>query len=242
VSFNPYKKETIIDVQDYIKFVDSVYSILDIKNKKPIFVPVSLRMPLSDLDLLIKHYLTKRYYCYWFDFEGKAISEISIARLRHVFRHIKEAGYFNVIISHFTNVKREIISNPESNDSPASDILCSIAGANILGTNREPRRAAPEAAMPLAAATEHKTRRFDEKSYFYTKTRDRNYSGKVRYTTYNAVKLDRELENQSEFFLNNNNLDKLLENKKMLNSFRDGLILRELNSKALNPVSISDWF
>lgn len=242
VSSKPYKNEIIIDAQNYIKFVDSAYSILNTKNNKPIFVPVSLRMPLSDLDLLIGHYLKKEYYYYWFDFEGKAVNESSLSRLRHVFRHIREAGYFKSTVSHFTNVKREIISNPESNESPASDILCSIAGANIIGTNREPRRAPPEAAILPAAALEHKARRFDEKSYFYLKTKDPNYSDKIKYTCHNAAKLDKELENQSEFFLTNNNLDKLLENKKMLNSYRDGLILRELNSKSSDSVPISDWF
>jgi len=95
--------------------------------------------------------------------------------------------------------------------------------------------------MLPAAALEHKARRFDEKSYFYIKTKDSNYSDRVKYTSHNAAKLDKELENQSEFFLTNNNLDKLLENKKMLNSYRDGLILRELNSKSSDLVSLSDW-
>jgi hypothetical protein len=39
-----------------------------------------------------------------------------------------------------TNLKREIISNIKFDQSPASDVLSSLVGANFVGINREPQR------------------------------------------------------------------------------------------------------
>lgn len=242
ISSNPYKKENIIDVSNYIKFVDSAYSILRMKNNKPIFVPISLRMSLHDLDLLVEHYLKKEYYYHWFDFEGKPINENSLSRLRHVFRKITEAGYYDKTLSYFTNVKREIISNPKSNESPASDILCSIAGANLIGVNREPRRIIGRAEN-LSGIQEHKARLFNEKTYFYVKTKRADMlSSKYRNISYNAIMLAKELQNQNDFFLTHSSLTKLMQQKEMLKTYKNGSILRQLNSKSFDEVSITDWF
>jgi len=39
----------IIDLKNYMKFVDSSFDILNTKNNKPIFVPVSMRMGKENL-------------------------------------------------------------------------------------------------------------------------------------------------------------------------------------------------
>lgn len=130
----------IIDFDNYVKFVDSAFKILNDKNNKPVFVPVSMRMGIRKLTELIEHYLREQHYYYWFDFEGQPIYERSLGRLRHVFDVIKKSGNFDKVVSYFTNIRRENLSNANEPTSVASDALCAIAGANLIGVNREPQR------------------------------------------------------------------------------------------------------
>ena len=53
------KTYEIIDLPNYIKFVDQAFKILNDKNSKPIFVPVPIKMNLKKLRALIEHYLKK---------------------------------------------------------------------------------------------------------------------------------------------------------------------------------------
>ena len=235
----PYRKDIIIDVDEYIKFVDSTVHILSTKNNKPIFVPLSLRMSQHDIRKLVSHYIKKEYYYYWFDFEGKPINEATLGRINYVLRNVKGSGYFKKIICYFTNMRREIISNPKSASSPASDVLSSIAGANIIGVNREPRRNIQEGAhMP---PPEHKARILDLDSYYYVKTADKGMFSKVQYVPFNALRLEKEFVNQSNYFLKNGKLDKFLNKKDMLQDYKDGSILRELVSKGETPL-LDSWF
>jgi len=73
----------IISLEEYIRFVDSVFETLDNKNNKPIFVPISLKMSQKKLSEIVEHYLKKEYYYYWFDFESQPISENNLGRLSH---------------------------------------------------------------------------------------------------------------------------------------------------------------
>jgi len=235
------EKEIIIDVDKYIEFVDSVFSILKTKNNKPIFVPISLRMSFQDLDKLIDHYLKKEYYYYWFDFEGKAINEFSIGSIRYIFNKIYNKGYFNKIISYFTNIKREITSNIAitENKSAASDVLSSIAGANIIGVNREPQKNLRNK-LPNDVLRKHKTRVFDGDSYYYVRDQAISMS-KEHNISHNTVELDKEFKRQSDFLLSKLNIGSYLTKKDMLTKFRNGSILKELNSKLESDES-EPWF
>jgi len=234
----PYKKETIIDLENYLKFVDSTYELFNAKNSKPIFVPVSLRMSATDIKLLANHYLKKEYYYYWFDFEGKAINETSLARIRNFINVIRDEGYYDKIITYFTNIKREIISNVKDPKSPASDVLASVAGANIIGVDREPQRKV-EGPLP---PPDHKARLLNRKSYYYEKTRDRRFRKKELNVSYNAVLLDKEFEAQTNHFLDHQEIEKFLERKEMLSKYREGTILRSLISKKPILQKTLKWF
>ena len=139
-------------LDDYIGFVDSAFDILDTRNGKPIFVPVSLKLSYADLSKLMDHYIAKDRLCLWFDFEGKAVSETTMGRIAHAHRRIRASGNTDRSVAYFTNIKREIISNPATGQSPASDVLASVAGASIIGSNREPRRPPPPAGSEQAAS------------------------------------------------------------------------------------------
>lgn len=236
----PYRKEIIIDVKGYIKFVDEAYEILNDKNNKPIFVPISLRMSQHDINTLINHYLKKEYYYYWFDFEGNSINEnILGGRTNYLFRIVKSSGYYKKIICYFTNMRREIISNSKDPLSPASDVLSSIAGANIVGVNREPRRNVKD--VKDLPPPEHKARLLDSHSYYYVQTENAKLFRKDKYVPHNALRLQMEFDNQSRYFSKNLSLDKLLEKKEMLTKYKSGAILKELTSKSSDRIDMGGW-
>ena len=191
------KIETIIDVHNYIIFVDSVYQFLSTKNSNPISVPISLRMSQHDLDLLVERYLKKDYYNYWFGFETKPINEANLGSIAHILRTIRNGGYYDKVICHFTNIRRETRSNPKEQKRPASDMLSPIAGANIVGVNREPlRRITSKANFP---PPQHKARLFDKSSYYYIMTKEPHLYDKKRYTPQNAIRLKEEFVGQRSF-------------------------------------------
>jgi len=231
------KQQIIIDLKNYQKFVDESYHILNTKNNKPIFVPISLRLSIQDLAKLINYYLKKEYFYYWIDFEGKAINELSLSRLRHIFRIIKNSKNFKKTICYSTNIKREIISNAKKELSPASDVLASIAGANIIGLDREPPRMIEGPSVPI----EHKARTFEPKSYYYVKTKLNQFPTKDKNVTYNSVQLDNEFTNQTNYFLKNATIVTVLDKKKMLKTYRDGAILKELTTKDPDT-ALDTWF
>ena len=236
---------------DYIGFVDSAFDILDTRNGKPIFVPVSLKMSYSDLSLLMKHYIDRDRLCLWFDFEGKAVSETTMGRIAHAHRRILDSGNMGRSVAYFTNIRREIVSNPAAGQSPASDVLASVAGASIIGSNREPRRPPPPSsppspspaagsaqaagassslapAPPEEAPASHKARLLDRGSYYYTRTRDPRYAGKRPNVARNAALLDAEFSAQSEAFMSDGSILPAMRKKEMLARYRDGAILRAL--------------
>jgi len=244
----------VIDFDNYIKFVDSAFDILDEKNNKPIFVPVSMRMGMRKLTELIEHYLKEERYYYWFDFEGKSISARNTGKLRHVFRDIKNSGNFDNVISYFTNVKREILSNSNEPTSVASDALCAVAGANLIGVNREPRRYMPKPPkdtgiedslrVPTPVDPRHKARIFDRETYYYVKTNNADLFKKTRYVPVNAARLNAEFGTQSEYFLENQNVEALLDTKIMFKDEKAGNVLKALTSKSVDTessASITDF-
>jgi hypothetical protein len=248
----------IIDLDKYVKFVDAAFKILNDKNNKPIFVPVSMRMGIRKLTELIEHYLKEQHYYYWFDFEGQPIYERSLGRLRHVFDIIKKSGNFDKVISYFTNIRREKLSNSNEPTSVASDALCAIAGANLIGVNREPQRyftpiesestsggtgKDSTLRVPTPVDPSHKARIFDRETYYYVKTNNADLFPKNKYVPVNAARLNAEFGTQSEYFLQNQNIDTLLNKKIAFQDEKAGNILKELTSKSVESyVDLSDFW
>ena len=122
--------------------------------------------------------------------------------------------------------------------SPASDVLGSIAGANIIGVDREPQRMV-EGPLP---PPEHKARLFDKKTYYYVKTTDRRFFRKPINVSQNAIRLDNEFSEQTKHFLKNLEIEKLLEKKEMLSTYKDGNILKSLVSKKPTIQKTLKWY
>jgi len=252
------KTYEIIGLPDYIKFVDAAFKILNDKNSKPIFVPVPIKMNLKKLRELIEHYLKEERYCFWFDFEGQPISEMSLGRLRHVFNIIKKTENFDRTVSYFTNIRREKLSNSNELTSVASDALCAVAGANLIGVNREPMRYfippdtqngvsgdVGKGASSIRVATpvdpSHKARIFNRETYYYVKTTDSGLFPKNKYVPINATRLNAEFKTQTEYFLQNMNVENLLNQKAMFKDEKAGDMLKQLTSKSAESEKITDF-
>ena len=234
--FNPEtkKNETKINVEGYIKFVDFAYKTLQTKNSKPIFAPISLKFSQKDLLTLIKHYIKKEIFYYWVDFEGRSINLYSLGKLRFLSNMIKREGFYDKSIMYFSNINREIISNPMDTKSPASDVLSPLAGANIIGVNRKPRRVIPKSKNTdyekIKLSKENKIRILDIKSYYYVKQNIESIQEKDCVIK-NAINLEQEFEEQAQNLLNNKDINSFLQQKTMLNSYKNGQILKGIESK-----------
>ncbi|TFG22922.1 MAG: hypothetical protein EU529_09055 [Promethearchaeota archaeon] len=243
------KKIKIINLEDYIKFVDETYDILNYKNKKPIFVPLSLKFGITDIKKLAQEFIKKEYFNIWIDFEGSAISKTKIARIRAFWRQFDEKLRTKDIVIYSTNLKREIISNKYDDESPSSDILASIIGSNIIGVNREPPRIPNRALSPeeLLELKLHKARIFDSNTYYYLKLKASNLNKKQQKNLmkpnfnkiFNSGLLENEFKNQSQYFLDNNQIEGYISNKEMIQNYKDGELKRDLFHK---DIKISSWF
>jgi hypothetical protein len=238
------KPVQIISFEDYMRFVDSAYKILDGKNNKPIFVPISMKyLGIRKLTELVQHYMKQGYYYYWFDFEGQPVNERAVGKLRHIFDLIKDEENYGNVVSYFTNIKREILSNSNELTSVASDALSAVAGANFIGVNREPKKYPPkppvqsgqeEETIRVSQAVDrsHKARIFNRETYYYVKTSDTDLLLPKKYVPVNAAKLNAEFNAQSQYFLENQNIDTLLNQKIMFKDEKAGNILKQLISKS----------
>jgi hypothetical protein len=139
-------------------------------------------------------------------------------------------------------MKREITSNPKETTSPASDVLSSVAGANIIGVNREPRRNLKDVKTEDLPPPQHKARLLDASTYYYVQTSNDALFSKFKYVPHNALRLQREFDAQSAHFDIHKSLDTLLDKKDMLTKFNDGAILKSLTAKAPSESGQSTLF
>lgn len=223
----------IVSLDDYLKFVNDAFHFLESKNTKPIFVPISLKFPMSQIEQLIQNYIKHEYFYFWIDFESKPIDQAQTARIREINQLLKRSGQFDNVLLFFTNMKREIISKLREDKSPASDVLGTIYGANIVGIDKEPPK--PMENPPKTKIIfEHKAREFKKDSYYYVKTRNPRFSTKEKNITNNSFELSKEFDKQSEHFLGNFEIENYLRTKQMINEFNNGQILFDL--KKVQPI------
>lgn len=227
-------KQEIISLQEYIKFVDEMYDFFENMNNKPIFVPISLKFTITEIKELLEHYIKKEHFYFWIDFES-APADLSnniiggkIGQINHLLRSSKQ---FDKCLIFATNVKREIMSNIKEDKSPASDVLSTLCGANIVGVDREPQRAFPKDERDEEKnkkIAEHKSRIFDENTYYYNILKETK-PNKIMNVTSNSIKLANEFEKQKEHFLEKLEIESYLKSKEMINKYNNGKIIRSLN-------------
>lgn len=246
----------LIKIDEYLNFVDEVYRLLGFKNKKPIFVPLSLKFDIGDVAQLASEYIKRDFFNIWIDFEGAtATNKTKLAKIRAFLREVDVQKRFDDVIIHSTNIRREIISNIKNFQSPASDILTSLSGANFIGVNREPAFP-PENPLPyeeLMRIREHKARIFENETYYYKKiiNPDNHTNLNLKHllnpnnnALYNANLLNREFTKQSNEFLEKQSIKEYICNKKMISEYKEGDLVNTLffdksigKQKTLDP-----WF
>lgn len=253
----------IINLDNYIRFVNESHAIFDRKNNKPIFVPLSLNLSINDIEALTQEYLKKEYFNIWIDFEGApSTNPAKLAKLRSFYQELDNNERFDDVVVHATNIKREIVSNKANIESPASDVLSSLNGANIIGSNREPIRFNPDGSNePMTKEEkqiilEHKARIFDSNSYFYLKREASDLDvdlceqllNRKFNTLFNAQLLDNEFHNQTEYFLEEMDLKEYIASKRMMNTFKNGRLCddffrdKKINSSVKNKTNIATDF
>jgi len=248
------RKEIIATINDFIDLVDTMYNILDYRTNKPIFVPLSLRFSMADIDRLADHYIDKEYYNIWIDFEGGAVTEDRVARIRKFIRKFDAKGIFDNLVIIATNIRREIISNVKREYTPASDVLTSLTGANIIGVNREPIRPIEgKIVVEKDKLLEHKARVFDYNTYYYFKvsmiqwlkkeTKLQILRDKRTNIAINTRLVDDEFNRQSKVLLNNGSIKDYVRNKKMLKEYKQGSLIKALlYGKSYVDGELTKWF
>lgn len=217
----------IIDFEDYSKFVKETADLLNTKNNKPIFVPISLKFSIQQIKELVQTYVKDERFYYWVDFEAKPIEAISEAKLRLINDVLRDKGVFDKSLLFLTNLRREIVSHMKDDNSPASDVLGTLCGANLVGINKEPMRPVKKTNKTTETVREHKARIFDSSTYYYKKlgatgmTREAN-------VTKNALLLAGEFNKQREYFLKERDIKDYIQTKKMLQEHENGRFLSQL--------------
>ncbi|MHA1626335.1 MAG: hypothetical protein ACTSYT_00330 [Candidatus Asgardarchaeia archaeon] len=244
------KLTDIIGVEDYIKYVDTIFEILNYKNSKPIFVPISLKFGIKGVKEIIAHYLKKEYFYVWVDFEGSAVNEQSLGIMRHIFRTLEERGRLKDVLFYLTNIRREIISHVREERAPASDVLASLVGGNIIGVNKEPRRFSDEKAYTKEELKSHKARILDRETYYYIKLTSKNLKldekeDLLKDTKYNMlfnnVLLHKELVSQCDEFSKEYRIKPYISKKTMLNEYpKDRPLLQSIFK--VGERKIPEWF
>ena len=242
--YTPYDEEgkaskteiEVISIKNYIRLVDELYEFFEQMNNKPIFVPIALRkLSMSEITELINHYLEKEMFYFWIDFES-APADLSKGNLGgkigQINRLLRNSKQFDKCIILATNIKREIISNSKNDKSPASDILTTLCGANLVGVDKDPQRGFKiEDEEKRKKIVEHKSRVFDENTYYYNIRREIK-PNRVLNITSNSVKLASEFKKQEEHFLKELEIKNYLKTKDMLNKYNNGKILKSLFVKS----------
>lgn len=256
VSETPRKKikKAIITIDEFIRVVDTMYSILEYHDNKPVFAPLSLKLSMNDIDKLAEHYMKKEYYNIWIDFEGSAVTEDKIAQIRKFIRKFDERKLFDKLAIIITNIRREIISNIKKDYTPASDVLATIVGANIVGVNREPMRPMEgKVAIGKNELQEHKARIFDSDTYYYLKAtiaqqvsqeiKSQVLTNKRSNVAINTKLINDEFNRQSEEFLRDDTVREYISKKKMLQEYKHGSLLKALlYSKYYVERPLTEWF
>jgi len=246
--------QAIVTIDEFLDLVDTMYNILEYRNKKPIFVPFSPRFSMSDIDKLVEHYVKKEYYNVWIDFEGGAVTEDKIARIHKFIRKFDVKELFDKLVIIATNLRREIVSNVKKDYTPASDVLATLIGANIVGVNREPMRPIEgKVVIEKDKLLEHKARIFDHNTYYYLKAtishqldeeiKSQILTSKETNIAINTKLVDDEFDRQSKALLSNGDTKEYISGKRMLQEYKHGSLLRALQySKYYVGRQITEWF
>ncbi|GEM_PF-811565 len=173
-------------INEYINHVDECVNILSQWNKKPIFVPLQLDLPVDHVEIILDHYAEKKYSNIWINFLAHQCDDSYIANIRAIRTRINTKMKSLMPVLYYTHIQKEITPNIQSEKVLASDILTQFNGADFIGINKgryddspgfksEGEKADYKHASDLGITLDqyklmkafHKNRLFDPNSYYY---------------------------------------------------------------------------
>ena len=169
------RPEFQVQEDEFRRYVDLAYEILNFRNSKPIFVPVPLKYGVRRFQSILAEYLGTGYRNFWLDFEGSNTTS-KAPYIRGFHDIVDMQGLGEEVILYGSNIRRE--NNPHLPDPrcPASDFLTAPLGVDIIGVNREPQRGGgdlgarrPYVPPPIEESIQHKGRLLDRDDYTYVK-------------------------------------------------------------------------
>lgn len=169
------RPEFQVQEDEFKRYVDIAYEILNFRNSKPIFVPVPLKYGVRIFQSTLTEYLVKGYRNFWLDFEGSNTTS-KAPHIRTFHNIVDTQGLGEEVILYGSNIRRE--NNPHLPDPrcPASDFLTAPLGVDIIGVNREPQRGGGDPGTrrtyvppPIEESIQHKGRLLDRDDYTYVK-------------------------------------------------------------------------
>jgi hypothetical protein len=247
--------QSIIEAEEFMRYISEVHDILDYRNKKPIFVPLNLNLDIKETVELADFFLRQGYTNVWIDMEASSTDDKRRAALLRAFvRRFDEAERFDDLIVYMTNIKREILAHFKDAHSPSSDVLAAVMGANIIGVNRSPQAMFPKDAPrppspPPGQMLANKARLLDPSSYYYTRLDAMEMDEERRRSLYNrneniltnTVLLNTELKEQSRRFLEELSIRPYISSKPMVREFRDGSLMDHL-FMGTSDIATDDWY
>jgi hypothetical protein len=169
------RAEFQVQEDEFKRYVDIAYEILNFRNSKPIFVPIPLKYGSRKFRIFLSEFLAKGYRNFWLDYEGNNTTS-RIPHIRSFHEIVESEGLEEEVILYGSNIRRE--NNPHLPDPrcPASDFLTAPLGVDIIGVNREPQRGGgdpgarrPYVPPPAELQIPHKARLLDRDDYTYVK-------------------------------------------------------------------------
>ncbi len=169
------RAEFQVQENEFKRYVDLAYEILNFRNSKPIFVPIPLKYGSRKFRLFLSEFLANGYRNFWLDYEGNNTTS-RISHIRSFHEIVESEGLTEEVILYGSNIRRE--NNPHLTDPrcPASDFLTAPLGVDIIGVNREPQRGGGDPGArrqyvppPAEIQIPHKGRLLDRDDYSYVK-------------------------------------------------------------------------
>jgi hypothetical protein len=176
----------VLSISEYLDHIDEYVRILSQWNKKPIFVPLQLDLPVNHVDEILSHYAKKRYSNIWINFLSHQCDDSYIANIRAIRTIINKKMSTLTPVLYYSHIQKEITPNIQSEKVLASDILTQFNGADFIGINKSrfddmpifgdaAKKADYKHAIDLGITldqykmmrTLHKNRLFDPSSYYY---------------------------------------------------------------------------
>lgn len=132
----PIAKRTF-SIDEYLRFLDFSIETLQKYNNKPIFVPVQIDLPMSDLKQVLGHFRGDGFTNIWINFKAQRCEKSHAAKLGIILEQIDQFFKGEDYIIYSSHIKQE--RDARENMIPAYDMFPPFRGADFVGITRNRR-------------------------------------------------------------------------------------------------------